>query len=177
MAEQIFCDFYFWTADFFADVPAGFTHCCGKKCPEKSSMKIPGKILQNLRHKMPDTFLQQGPRQGYCYTCLAIGGVCRSCVDIMAGMASLLVTLRQFHVSSPGRVREQEHILGTINDTDAPVAQDKARKQNTPKHRIFRERLPKGPFRTKNTTALNSVVFYYCRSFLLSVAICCLISL
>ena len=25
--------------------------------------------------------------------------------------------------------------------------------------------VPKGPFRTKNTTALNSVVFYYCRSF------------
>ena len=37
--------------------------------------------------------------------------------------------------------------------------------------------LPKGPFRTKNTTALNSVVFYYRRSFLLSVAICCLIPL
>ena len=36
---------------------------------------------------------------------------------------------------------------------------------------------PKGPFRTKNTTALDSVVFYYCRSVLLSVAICCLISL
>ena len=36
---------------------------------------------------------------------------------------------------------------------------------------------PKGPFRTKNPTALNSIVFYYCRSFLLSVAICCLISL
>ena len=28
-------------------------------------------------------------------------------------------------------------------------------------------RLPKGPFRTKNTTPLNSVVFYYGRSFLL----------
>ena len=37
--------------------------------------------------------------------------------------------------------------------------------------------LPKGPFRTKNATALNSVVIYYRRSFLLSVAICCLISL
>ena len=24
---------------------------------------------------------------------------------------------------------------------------------------------PKGPFRPKNTTALNSIVFYYCRSF------------
>ena len=29
---------------------------------------------------------------------------------------------------------------------------------------------PKGPFRTKHTTALKSVVFCYCRSFLLSVA-------
>ena len=37
--------------------------------------------------------------------------------------------------------------------------------------------LPKGPFRTKNTTALNSVVFYYCRSLSLSVAISSLISL
>ena len=36
---------------------------------------------------------------------------------------------------------------------------------------------PKGPFRTKNATALNSVVFCYRRSFLLSVVICCLISL
>ena len=35
---------------------------------------------------------------------------------------------------------------------------------------------PKGPFRTKNATALNSVVFYYRHSFLLSGAICCLIS-
>ena len=39
-------------------------------------------------------------------------------------------------------------------------------------------RMPNGPFRTKNTTALNSVVFCYCHGFfLLSVAICCLISL
>ena len=37
--------------------------------------------------------------------------------------------------------------------------------------------LPKGPFRTKNTTALNSVVFYYRRSSVLAVAICCLVSL
>ena len=43
--------------------------------------------------------------------------------------------------------------------------------------RYVAARMPKGPFRTKNTTALNSVVFYYCRSFLLSVAICCWISL
>ena len=35
----------------------------------------------------------------------------------------------------------------------------------------------KGPFRTKNATALNSVVFCYCRSVSLSVAMCCLLSL
>ena len=43
-------------------------------------------------------------------------------------------------------------------------------------HWYAQARIPKGPFRTKNATALNSVVFYYRRSFLLSVAICCLIS-
>ena len=37
-----------------------FSHFCGKKCPEKSSRKIPGKILQNLYNKIPDTFLQRG---------------------------------------------------------------------------------------------------------------------
>ena len=40
--------------------------------------------------------------------------------------------------------------------------------------------VPKEPFRTKNTTALNSVVFCYCRSFFFNyfcVAICCFIPL
>ena len=56
-------DFYFWAAGFFR----GFcrrifaSHFCGKKSPEKSSGKIPGKILQNLYNKNPpDTFLQRG---------------------------------------------------------------------------------------------------------------------
>ena len=36
-------------------------HFCGKKCPEKSSRKIPGKILQKLYSKNPrHTFLQRG---------------------------------------------------------------------------------------------------------------------
>ena len=34
--------------------------------------------------------------------------------------------------------------------------------------------LPKGPFRTKNSTAPESVVFCYRRSFSLSVPFCCL---
>ena len=52
-----FADFYFWAAGFFR----GFSrrifspHFCGKKCPEKSSRKIPGKILQNLYDKNPPT--------------------------------------------------------------------------------------------------------------------------
>ena len=37
--------------------------------------------------------------------------------------------------------------------------------------------LPKGPFRTKNSTALESVVFCYRRSFSLSVPFSCLLSL
>ena len=50
-------DFYFRAAGFFR----GFSrrifspHFCGKKCPEKSSRKIPGKILQNLYYKNPPT--------------------------------------------------------------------------------------------------------------------------
>ena len=52
-----FADFYFWAAGFFR----GFSrrifspHFCGKKCPEKSSGKIPGKILQKLYNKNPPT--------------------------------------------------------------------------------------------------------------------------
>ena len=52
-----FADFYFWAAGFFR----GFSrrifspHFCGKKCPEKSSSKIPAKILQNLYNKNPPT--------------------------------------------------------------------------------------------------------------------------
>ena len=56
-----FADFYFWAAGFFR----GFCrrifspHFCGKKCPEKSSRKIPGKILQNLYYKNPPKFILQ----------------------------------------------------------------------------------------------------------------------
>ena len=42
---------------------------------------------------------------------------------------------------------------------------------------IFGITITQGPFPTKNATAHNSVVFYYCHSFLLSVTICYLISL
>ena len=51
----MFCDFYLWAAGIFR----GFCrrifspHFCGKKCPEKSSRKIPGKILQILYNKNP----------------------------------------------------------------------------------------------------------------------------
>ena len=53
-----FADFYFWAAGFFR----GFYRrifsplFCGKKCPEKSSRKIPSKITTT---KIPDTFLQR----------------------------------------------------------------------------------------------------------------------
>ena len=52
-----FADFFFLAAGFFR----GFSrrifspHFCGKKCPEKSSRKIPEKILQNLYNKNPPT--------------------------------------------------------------------------------------------------------------------------
>ena len=56
--------FIFGPPDFFADFLAGIfsPQFCGKKCPEKSSRKIPEKILQNLYNKNPPThfFLKIG---------------------------------------------------------------------------------------------------------------------
>ena len=55
-----FADFGFLAAGFFR----GFCrrifspHFCGKKCPEKSFRKIPGKISKSYTIKIPDTFLQ-----------------------------------------------------------------------------------------------------------------------
>ena len=60
-----FADFYFWAAGFFR----GFSrrifspHFCGKKCPEKSSGKIPGKILPKLYNKNPRHISAEGPAQ------------------------------------------------------------------------------------------------------------------
>ena len=39
-----------------------FSHFCGKKCPEKSSRRIPGKILQNSCNKNPPTHFCRLPR-------------------------------------------------------------------------------------------------------------------
>ena len=56
--------FIFGPPDFFADFLAGFfsPHFCGKKCEEKSSRKIPGKILQHLYNKNPPTHFCRGGR-------------------------------------------------------------------------------------------------------------------
>ena len=61
--KGFFADFfYFWAAGFFR----GFSrrifspHFCGKKCPEKSSRKIPGKSLQNLNKKNPPAHFCRG---------------------------------------------------------------------------------------------------------------------
>ena len=60
-----FADFIFGPPDFFADFVAGFIFLIfvGKKCPEKSSRKIPGKILQNLNNKNPRHISAEGPGQ------------------------------------------------------------------------------------------------------------------
>ena len=64
-----FADFYFWAAEFFR----GFSrrifspHFCGKKCPEKSSRKIPAKsskiyttkILRHISAEWPGQKLTQ----------------------------------------------------------------------------------------------------------------------
>ena len=58
----LFADFILGPPDFFVDFVAGsFLHILWeKKGPEKPSRKIPGKILQILYTKIPDTFLQRG---------------------------------------------------------------------------------------------------------------------
>ena len=59
-----FTDFSFEPPDFCLDFVAGlFLHYCGIKCPEKSSRKIPGKILQNLYNKNPRQLSAEGPGQ------------------------------------------------------------------------------------------------------------------
>ena len=60
-----FADFYFWAAGFFRGYSRRICspHFCGKKCPEKSSRKIPGKILQNLYNKNPRHISAEGPAQ------------------------------------------------------------------------------------------------------------------
>ena len=54
--------FIFEPPDFFADFLVGFFLLIfvGKKCPEKSSKKIPGKILQNLYNKNPRHISAEG---------------------------------------------------------------------------------------------------------------------
>ena len=65
LAERIFSRiFIFEPPDVFADFVAGFSpHFYGKKCPENSSRKIPGKILQNLYNKNPRQLSAEGPGQ------------------------------------------------------------------------------------------------------------------
>ena len=77
-----FADFYFLAAGvFFADFVAGFfLHIfVGKKCPEKSSSKIPDKILENLcTNQSPRHSSAEGPGQ-------PLGTVLRHrmpCVDV-----------------------------------------------------------------------------------------------
>ena len=52
-----FADFYFWAAGFFRGFSRRifFSSVLWEKCPEKSSRKIPEKILQNLYNKNPPT--------------------------------------------------------------------------------------------------------------------------
>ena len=60
-----FEDFYFWDAGFFRTFVAGFCLLIfvGKKCPEKSSRKIPGKILQKFYNRNPRHISAEGPGQ------------------------------------------------------------------------------------------------------------------
>ena len=58
---DFFADLCFWAAGLFH----GFCHFCGKKCQEKSSRKIPSKILQNLYNKNPRHISAEGPGQPF----------------------------------------------------------------------------------------------------------------
>ena len=73
---RIFLRVAFWENGFCADFDvwaAGFVrgfcrrifspHFCGKKCPEKSSRKIPCKILQNLYNRNPRHISAEGSGQ------------------------------------------------------------------------------------------------------------------
>ena len=55
-----FAELYFEPPDFSSHFVAGFPSFLWEKCPEKSSRKIPGKILPISTTKIPDTFLQRG---------------------------------------------------------------------------------------------------------------------
>ena len=58
--NRFFADCFFWVVGFFCGFLAEFlAHSYGKKCPERSSGKIPCKNLQVL-YKNPDTFLKRG---------------------------------------------------------------------------------------------------------------------
>ena len=47
--------------------PDFFSSFLWKKCPEKSSRKIPGKILQNLYNKNPQQLSAEGPGQHFFF--------------------------------------------------------------------------------------------------------------
>ena len=69
LAERIFCGFLFLGRRIFSRIfsPDFFSSFCWKKCPEKSSRKIPGKILQNLYNKNPRHISAEGPAQTIRY--------------------------------------------------------------------------------------------------------------
>ena len=59
-----FADFYFWAAGFFRIFSPDFlSSFLWEKSPEKSSRKIPGKILQKLYNKNPRHISAEGPGQ------------------------------------------------------------------------------------------------------------------
>ena len=63
--DGCFAGFIFEPPDFFANFIAGLFSppFYGKKCPEKSSKKSSGKILQNLYNKNPQHISAEGPGQ------------------------------------------------------------------------------------------------------------------
>ena len=68
-------DFCFWAARFFRGFCRRIFSFSWEKCPERSSRKIPGKILQNLYNKNPWRISAKGPGQEMCFFSLRIDSI------------------------------------------------------------------------------------------------------
>ena len=103
-----FAVFYFWAALFSAAIVAGFLFFCGGKCPEKSSRKIPMKMLQILHNKNPDTFLQIGQAKiGFIVAGLDVD---QSCGHILQQTLGFRVCCSENSTFDPDKCKDCQYI-------------------------------------------------------------------
>ena len=104
-----FADFDFRAAGFFRGFSRRiFPHFCGKKCPEKSSRKIPWKILQNLYYKHPPTHFRRLARARTVRTNVRL--------NIAIPMLFCSKSIEEYSGRSAGKGvgMEQQHLLASI---------------------------------------------------------------